>query len=441
MIPITRSFSTAKHPILTLDTICSKLLKAEYAVRGTIPMKAAQLAEEIRIGQGSKHPFSNITELNIGNPQIFGQPPFSFIREVLASCFNPALIEKMPFHKDVKERARFYHSNVHGLMGAYSESVGYRFVRESIGKFLKKRDGGNDVSISNILLTDGASNGIQMILSTILNKENEGVMLPIPQYPLYTALITLRNGVEVPYYLNEELGWQICIKDLTNSLQDARAKGVNVKALVVINPGNPTGQIFDREALETLIRFCYDNHMVILADEVYQENIYKKGKKFISMKKILSEMPEPYNKLELFSFHSTSKGFLGECGIRGGYMEMTNIDTDVLAQIVKLKSIYLCSNTTGQITTDLMVNPPSRETCSAETVEKYEKEKADILQSFKRRAEIVTEKLNKMKNVKCQEVEGAMYAFPKLLFNEKIIKEAEKRKMTPDLFYTYEGSQ
>ena len=434
------SFTTScKPPFMTLDNICKKLLKAEYAVRGTIPMKAAQIAEQIRIGQGLTHPFDSLTELNIGNPQIFGQKPFSFFREVLACCFNPLMIDQMPFHKDVKNRGKFYNSNVTALLGAYSDSVGYRFVRENVAKFIKKRDGGPDVPVSNIILTDGASNGIHMILSTLLNNDNDGVMIPIPQYPLYTALIALRDGQEVPYYLNEDLGWQICINDLTNSITEARKKGINVKAMVVINPGNPTGQVFNEEALTTLIKFCYENKLVILADEVYQENIYKENKKFVSMKKVLNEMPEPYNNLELFSFHSTSKGFIGECGLRGGYMEFTNINTDVAAQIIKLKSIYLCSNTTGQITTDLMVNPPTSEECSLETVERYEKEKLEILLSFKRRAQIVTEKLNQMKNVKCAEVEGAMYAFPSLFFPDKIIKEAEKRKMSPDLFYTYEG--
>lgn len=433
------SFSTAKPRNLSLNTICSKLLKAEYAVRGTIPMKAAQIAEQIRIGQGSKHPFDSLTELNIGNPQLLGQKPFSFVREVLACCFNPHLIDSMPFDIDVKNRSKFYVSQVPAVMGAYSDSVGHRFIRENIANFIKNRDQGPDVPVSNILLTDGASNGIHMIFSTILSQENDGVMIPVPQYPLYTALIALKNGHEVPYYLDEDHGWQISIKDVENSLKEAKSKGVRVRAMVIINPGNPTGQVFNEETLKSLVKFCYDNDLVVIADEVYQENVYNPNKKFVSIKKIVTEMPEPYNNLELFSFHSTSKGFLGECGLRGGYMELTNIDTDVAAQIIKLKSIYLCSNTTGQIATDLMVNPPNLATCSQKTVEKYLNEKNEILQSFKRRAQIVNEKLNQMKNVKCSEVEGAMYAFPRLFFNEKIIQEAEKRKMSPDLFYTYEG--
>lgn len=433
------AFSSSKQPILTMNNICEELIKAEYAVRGTIPMKAAQIAEQIRIGQGQKHPFDSLTELNIGNPQLLGQKPFSFVREVLACCFNPHMIDQMPFDKDVKERAKFYVSQANAVIGAYSDSVGHRFIRENVARFIKTRDSSFDVPASNIILTDGASNGIHMIFSTILTSEKDGVMIPVPQYPLYTALIALRNGQEVPYYLDEENGWQISINDVKESLKNAKEKGVNVRAMVIINPGNPTGQVFNENTIKDLVRFCYDNRLAIIADEVYQENVYNPSKKFVSIKKILSEMAEPYNQLELFSFHSTSKGFLGECGLRGGYMELTNIDTDVIAQIVKLKSIYLCSNTTGQIATDLLVNPPNLETCSEPTVQKYLAEKEEILSSFKRRAQIVTDKLNKMKNVKCTEVEGAMYAFPQLFFNEKILKEAENRKMSPDLFYTYEG--
>jgi alanine transaminase len=70
-------------------------------------------------------------------------------------------------------------------------------------------------------------------------------------------------------------------------------------------------------------------------------------------------MPAPYRDVEMFSFHSTSKGLMGECGIRGGYTEMSNISNDVKEQLLKLKSIFLCSNSTGQLMTELMVNPPS----------------------------------------------------------------------------------
>jgi alanine transaminase len=146
-------------------------------------------------------------------------------------------------------------------------------------------------------------------------------------------------------------------------------------------------------------------------------------------------MPAPYNTAELFSFHSISKGFVGECGLRGGYLEMTNIDPAVKAQIQKLQTIFLCSNTIGQISTDLMINPPNPETESQECVQQYLSEKENLLTSLKKRAIIVTEQLNKMKNITCNEVEGAMYAFPRVRLGKKAIEAAAQKKVAPDMFY------
>ncbi len=94
--------------------------------------------------------------------------------------------------------------------------------------------------------------------------------------------------------------------------------------------------------------------MVILADEVYQINIYG-AKKFSSFKKVIHDMGKPYDQSELISFHSTSKGLLGECGLRGGYMELENLDPYTHGQILKLRTISLCSNTVGQLTVFLPI--------------------------------------------------------------------------------------
>lgn len=97
----------------------------------------------------------------------------------------------------------------------------------------------------------------------------------------------------------------------------------------------------------------------MLADEVYQENIYKEGAKFYSARKVLHEMGEPYSSsVELFSMHTISKGYMGECGLRGGYMETHNLDPQVEEMLIKLKSVELCSNTIGQVATVLMLDPP-----------------------------------------------------------------------------------
>jgi len=111
--------------------------------------------------------------------------------------------------------------------------------------------------------------------------------------------------------------------------------------------------------------------MVILADEVYQNNIYR-DVPFLSFRKVLAELGEPYsNNVELISMHSTSKGLQGECGLRGGYMETHNLDGFIEDMLYKMKSIELCSNTVGQLATHVMVTPPKAGVESSECVEKY----------------------------------------------------------------------
>lgn len=185
-------------------------------------------------------------------------------------------------------------------------------------------------------------------------------MIPIPQYPIYSALITLLGGRQVGYELDEDRGWAMTKEELERSLKEAVKKGLNVKAMAVINPGNPTGQVLDRTSLETVCTFCADNGIVLLADEVYQRNVYVDNKRFISMKKVVCETPGCEN-VELVSFHSTSKGLIGECGHRGGYMELHNICPEVQAELYKLACSGLCSGVAGQIMTSLMVRPPAED--------------------------------------------------------------------------------
>lgn len=423
----------SKH-FLTLQNMNKAVIQAEYAVRGVMSIRAGKIQQELK--EGKKFPFEGITECNIGNPQVFGQPPFSFNRQVLSAVMNPELCKTNVYHKDVLKRAQFYLDNIHYGLGAYSDSAGFRIVRENIAKFIEKRDG-IPSDPNNIYLTDGATFGLHISLQTILSSKNDGVMIPIPQYPLYTALLALDQAEQVPYYLNEKQGWRISAQDLQNSYDEAKKKGINPRALVVINPGNPTGQVLSAEEMKATVEFAHKNKLVLLADEVYQKNVYKDGAKFISFKKAVAESKLP---VDLVSFHSTSKGLMGECGVRGGYFELFNMDPKVQEQINKLRTMYLCSNTTGQILTDLMINPPTAKDNAAEVVEQFQKEEKTIFDSLKYRAQIVTKYLQGMKNVTCNEVEGAMYAFPRIHLSQSAIEEAKKRNMAPDLFYTMEGN-
>mmetsp|Transcript_10285 Transcript_10285/g.8836 ORF Transcript_10285/g.8836 Transcript_10285/m.8836 type:complete len:378 (+) Transcript_10285:361-1494(+) len=319
-------------------------------------------------------------------------------------------------------------------MGAYSDSAGFPIVREGIKRYIEARDGGLPSNTSNIYTTDGATTGLYMAMELLLNSSDDGIMVPLPQYPLYSALLTVKDANLVPYYLNEEKNWTVDIDKLQEVYNEHKKNGVNIKAIVVINPGNPTGQVLDESDIEQIVEFAHKNNVVILADEVYQLNIYKKGKKFTSFKSVCAK--NPAKSPELFSFHSTSKGIMGECGVRGGYFETFNLSQDVHAQLNKLRTMFLCSNTTGQILTDLMVNPPNRQDNDAEVVDLYEKEYSSNFNSLIYRAELTTQALRKMKNITCNEVEGAMYAFPRIHLPDRAIAEAKQKNMAPDLFYT-----
>lgn len=163
----------------------------------------------------------------------------------------------------------------------------------------------------------------------------------------------------VKYYLDEEKNWGVNCDDIYQRIKNAKDLGINLRAMVVINPGNPTGNVLSKEDIEDIIRVCYENEIVIIADEVYQSNIYTEKAPFISFRKVLAEMGDPYkDNVELISLHSVSKGLQGECGLRGGYFEAHNFDKYANDMLYKLKSIELCSNTIGQIAAQLMVDPP-----------------------------------------------------------------------------------
>jgi aspartate/methionine/tyrosine aminotransferase len=232
-------------------------------------------------------------------------------------------------------------------------------------------------------------------------------MIPIPQYPLYSATITLYEGKQINYYLDEAHNWKLSKAMLEMSLQEARRYDVRVKAICVINPGNPTGSVLDAANIRMVIEFAREHGLAILADEVYQENVYLAGDRFTSFARVMEELQE--KDVSLFSFHSCSKGFLGECGQRGGYMEIRNIPAEVTAQITKLQSVSLCSNLTGQIATYAMVRPPRPGEPSHPT---YLAEREDVLSRLRSRAALLAEGLNAIAGIRCNQVAGAMYAFP-----------------------------
>ncbi|KAJ3094835.1 hypothetical protein HK100_006002 [Physocladia obscura] len=277
-----------------------------------------------------------------------------------------------------------------------------------------------------------ASPAVQLVLNTLISHSKVGIMIPIPQYPLYTASIALFNGTVVPYYLDESKGWGLSTEELERSIQKARSEGVEVRALCLINPGNPTGQCLAWDNMKEIVAFCKQERLVLLADEVYQTNIYTAERPFHSFKKVVKSLGSEYDNFELISFHSISKGMVGECGRRGGYFECTNIDSKVLEQFYKIASISLCPPVQGQLLVGLMTNPPQPGDASYDL---YQQETTSIFESLKRRAEQLAIALNKLEGVSCNAAEGAMYLFPTITLSAGAVAAAKAAGKQPDELY------
>ncbi|PHT55041.1 hypothetical protein CQW23_03527 [Capsicum baccatum] len=179
---------------------------------------------------------------------------------------------------------------------AYNHSQGIKGLRDTIAFGIKARDG-FPADPNDIFLTDGASPAIHMMMQLLIGSENDGILCPIPQYPLYSASISLHDGALisafasiyslVPYYLDEETGWGFEVLKLENQLKTAKSKGINIRALFVINLGNPTRQVLVEANQREIVELCKKEGLVLLGDEVYQENVYVPEKQFHSFKKVV----------------------------------------------------------------------------------------------------------------------------------------------------------
>uniref|UniRef100_A0A8C0RKC3 Alanine aminotransferase 1 n=1 Tax=Canis lupus familiaris TaxID=9615 RepID=A0A8C0RKC3_CANLF len=362
-----------RERILTPESMNPQVKAVEYAVRGPIVLKAGEI--ELELQRGIKKPFTEVIRANIGDAQAMGQQPITFLRQVMALCTYPNLLDSPSFPEDAKKRARRILQACGGnSLGSYSASQGVNCIREDVAAYVTRRDGGVPADPDNIYLTTGASDGISTILKILVSgggKSRTGVLIPIPQYPLYSAVISELDAIQVNYYLDEENCWALDVNELRRAVQEAKDH-CNPKVLCIINPGNPTGgvgsgpsasesivgsassehhrgclnaakapleflsagQVQSRKCIEDVIHFAWEEKLFLLADEVYQDNVYSPDCRFHSFKKVLYEMgPEYSSNVELASFHSTSKGYMGECGYRGGYMEVINLHPEIKGQL------------------------------------------------------------------------------------------------------------
>ncbi len=331
----------------------SKLANVCYDIRGPVMARSKQMEEE-----GHR-----IIKLNIGNPATFGfEAPEEIIRDV-----------------------------IHNLPAAsgYSDSKGLFSARKAIMHYTqaKKISG---VQLEDIYVGNGVSELIVMAMQALLNDGDE-VLVPAPDYPLWTAAVSLGGGKARHYICDEQAGWLPDLDDIRSKITP------NTRAIVIINPNNPTGAVYPDAMLLELVEIARQHQLIVYADEIYDKVLYD-GVEHTSIASLADDV--------LFvTFNGLSKNYRA-AGYRAGWLVVSGDKRhagDYIEGLTMLASMRLCSNVPAQhaIQTALggyqsiddLVMPGGR---------------------LHRQREYTHEMLNSIPGVSCVKPQGAMYAFPRL---------------------------
>ena len=277
----------------------SKLANVSYDIRGPVLDKARAMEEE-----GQK-----IIKLNIGNVAAFGlEPPDEIVQDMIRNLPNAA---------------------------GYTDSKGLFAPRKAVVHYCQEK-GIKGVSVDDVYLGNGASELIQMAISALLNDGDE-VLIPAPDFPLYTAVVGLSGGKPVHYICDEQAGWMPDVADMRAKITP------RTRAIMVCNPNNPTGALYPDSVLLEIIELARQHELVILADEIYDKTLYD-GNTHTSMASMADDV--------LFvTFNGLSKNYRA-CGYRAGWMIVSGEKRharDYIEGLNMLASLRLCSNTPGQL--------------------------------------------------------------------------------------------
>ena len=277
----------------------TKLANVAYDIRGPVLDKARQMEDE-----GQK-----IIKLNIGNVAAFGlEPPDEIVQDMIRNLPHAA---------------------------GYTDSKGLFAPRKAVVHYTQeKRVAG--VSVDDVYLGNGASELIQIAISALVNDGDE-ILIPAPDFPLYTAVVGLSGGNPVHYICDEQTGWLPDIDDIRSKVTP-RTKGI-----IVCNPNNPTGALYPDEVLLQIIEIARQHQLVVLADEIYDKTIYD-GHAHTSMAALADD-------LLFVTFNGLSKNYRS-CGYRAGWMVVSGEKRharDYIEGLNMLASLRLCANTPGQL--------------------------------------------------------------------------------------------
>ena len=331
----------------------AKLANVLYDVRGPIVDAAKQMEDE-----GQK-----IIKLNIGNLAPFGfQPPEEIVQDMIRNLPDSA---------------------------GYSDSKGIFSARKAVMHYTQEQ-GIEGVTIDDIYLGNGASDLIGMAANALLSEGDE-MLVPAPDYPLWTAVASLSGGKPVHYLCDEANGWM-------PNLDDIRAKVTSrTKAIVVINPNNPTGALYSNELLLGIIEIAREHNLVIMADEVYDKVLYD-GVKHTALASLATDV------LTL-TFNSLSKAYRS-CGFRAGWMVISGDKEsarDYIEGINMLANIKLGSNVPGQYAIQTALG-------GYQSIHDLVKEGGRL----RRQRDLAYELISAIPGVSCVKPQAALYMFPRL---------------------------
>lgn len=341
-----------------LDNVC-------YDIRGSVMEEAVRLEKE----------GSSIIKLNIGNPAPFGlNAPDEIIHDVMDNLKNAE---------------------------GYIESKGLFQARKAIMQYYQSKNV-LDIGMNDIYIGNGVSELIMMSMQGLLDNGDE-ILVPAPDYPLWTACVNLAGGKAVHYVCDEKSNWYPDIEDIRKKV-NSKTKGI-----VIINPNNPTGALYPKEILEQIIQIAIENELIVFADEIYDKITYDQ-KTHISIASLSDEV--------LFiTLNGLSKSHR-IAGFRVGWMALSGnkeVAKDYIEGLNILATMRLCANVPSQYAIQTALG-------GYQSINDLTKPGGRLAEQ----RDYIYKKINNIPGLSCTKPEGAFYVFPKIDINKFNIKDDMK---------------
>ncbi|MGP4716603.1 aminotransferase class I/II-fold pyridoxal phosphate-dependent enzyme [Psychrobacter sp. T6-6] len=349
----TYTHSTNGHAMNTIKK-SDKLQNVCYDIRGPLLQTANKMEAEGK----------RILKLNVGNPAPFGlEAPHEILRDVAMNLSEAT---------------------------GYSDSQGIFSARKAILQYYQSKGLLSAVDVRDVYLGNGVSELIVMTMQALMNDGDE-VLIPMPDYPLWTAAANLAGGTAVHYRCNEEDNWHPDIEDIKSKIT------TKTKGIVVINPNNPTGSLYSDELLKQIIEVAKEYNLIIMADEIYDRILYDDH--------VHTPMSTLTDEVLVLSYNGLSKSHR-IAGFRSGWMMVSGRKqhaTDFIEGLDMLASMRLCSNVQGQYAIQTAMG-------GHQSMQELTSEKGRL---YKQR-EMAVSRLNAIKGISCTMPQGAFYCFPKM---------------------------